>query len=49
MQTDRDGVVADILRLLFFAVNWPSIANQDEQIKALIKSGYEYNFWTSRG
>jgi hypothetical protein len=46
LQINPDAIAADILRILFFAVNLPLMVNPDEEINALIKSGYQYNCWT---
>jgi hypothetical protein len=43
LRTDRDAVARDLLRMLFFAVNWPQIANDDEQINRLLESGHRFN------
>ena len=36
LQTNRDAIAADLLRVLFFAVNWPAMVDQDERINALL-------------
>jgi hypothetical protein len=48
LQTNRDTITADLLRMLFFAVNWPGMVDQDVQINALIDSGYKFNMWQPR-
>jgi len=45
LQTDRDTVSLDLLRILLFAVNWPDVASQDEKINVLLESGYKFNMW----
>jgi hypothetical protein len=40
-----DNLAIDILRYVFFAMNWPDIGNDEQRIEGLIKSGYNYNMW----
>jgi hypothetical protein len=48
LQTKRDTVATDILRILFFATNWPERVGQEADINALLDDGYKFNFWPSR-
>lgn len=40
-----DDVVADILRYVFFAVNWPALVNSQGNVARLLAAGRGYNFW----
>jgi Putative DNA-binding domain len=40
-----DGIVMDILKIIFFSVNWPDIVNRPQTLASLILKGYEYNGW----
>jgi hypothetical protein len=37
---------SDVLRSIFFAMNWPSIADSPEKLGEIIRTGHEYNFWS---
>ena len=41
----RDGLAMDVLRLVFFAMNWPGTADDPQKLAALVTSGYQYNRW----
>lgn len=41
-----DDVVKDFLREIFFAMNWPEVANTDRQLDRLIDAGYNFNMWS---
>ncbi len=41
----RDDVAADILREVFFALNWADVAATPAHLDRLLKSAYEYNMW----
>lgn len=43
------GLTMELLRVVFFATNWPLLANTPEKLDRLIDSGYEYNFWRRPG
>jgi len=48
--TDRltealDPLAADILRLVFFAMGWPSTADDPRKLFEVLKVGYEFNQW----
>lgn len=40
-----DGVAMEILKLILFAVNLPSLVDTQAKLEALIGAGYQYNFW----
>lgn len=40
-----DRISMDILRYVFFAMNWLGEADTDEKLKNLVKAGYGYNLW----
>jgi hypothetical protein len=42
----RDEVVADVLREVFFAMNWPDVASTTDNVNSLLQEGYGFNFWT---
>ena len=48
LQQRSDGLASDLLRSVFFAINWPNIADSPEKLGAIIMTGYEYNFWSAR-
>jgi len=33
----------EVLRLVFFAMNWPDTVDDPEKLAALVHLGYEYN------
>lgn len=35
----------EILKLILFAVNLPSLVDTQPKLEALISAGYQYNFW----
>jgi hypothetical protein len=41
-----DRIAMDLLRYVFFAMNWLDIADTDEELAELVKAGYKYNSWT---
>ncbi len=41
----RDSLAMDVLRLVFFAINWPGTADDPSKLAGLLKVGYEYNMW----
>jgi hypothetical protein len=41
-----DGIARDLLRLIFFAMNWPDQAESDAKLIETIKQGYKYNGWS---
>lgn len=40
-----DRIAMDLLRIIFFSVNWPGIVAKPQDFIALIRKGYKYNFW----
>lgn len=44
----QDILASELLRLVFFAMNWPDIADSPDKLDAIIATGYEYNFWHNR-
>jgi len=45
LRDDPHSVVADLLRYLFFAVNWSGLVDSQEKIGQLVAAGRKYNFW----
>lgn len=39
-----DGIVMDVLRYVFFSVNWPSLV-QTPHLENVLRSGYAFNSW----
>ena len=48
LQQRSNGLASDMLRLVFFAINWPSVADSEEKLDAIIRAGYQYNNWNTR-
>jgi hypothetical protein len=48
LQQRSDGLASVLLRTIFFAINWPTIADSPEKLGAIIRAGYEYNYWSAR-
>jgi len=44
----RDGVAKELLRGLFFALNWPEQAASDAQLEVQLSRGYSFNQWPGR-
>jgi hypothetical protein len=40
-----DGIAMDILRRVFFSVNWPRAVQTADDAQRLLLSGYEFNSW----
>ena len=40
-----DGVSMDVLRYVFFSVNWPDLVDTPQRLEDLVRKGYEYNYW----
>ena len=40
-----DGAVLEVLRSIFFSANLAGLAGTDHEMEALLRQGYEYNFW----
>lgn len=45
LQQRRDAVGMDLLRVIFFAVNWPDAVTAPDALAELIRGGYNYNLW----
>jgi hypothetical protein len=45
LEAERDAVVGDLFRLLFFAMNWAERANEPSLIRDLLNKAAYYNFW----
>ena len=45
LQTDFDGIASNVLQCVFFAINWPQVADSPAKLAELVRIGYEYNFW----
>ena len=45
LEHDQERLAMDVLRLVFFAINWPDTADDPQKLAALLKDGYEYNMW----
>jgi hypothetical protein len=45
LQLRPDGLATEILQTIFFATNWPGVADSTEKLDAIIRAGYEYNSW----
>ena len=41
-----DEATKNVLRLAFFATNWPEVANSDDKLAEKVRAGYEYNHWS---
>jgi len=41
----RDLLAMDLLRLVFFAMNWPGAADDPKKLDSLVHFGYQYNQW----
>src|SRR5260370_37525255 len=47
LQQRPNGLATDMLRQVFFAINWPSVADSEEKLDAIIRAGYQYNNWNT--
>jgi Putative DNA-binding domain len=45
LMQSRDQFAMDLLRLVFFAMNWPGTADDPAKLAALVRWGNEYNGW----
>jgi len=45
IQSECDGLAGELLQLVFFAINWPRVADNSEKLANLVKAGYQYNNW----
>jgi hypothetical protein len=48
LQNECDRLASDLLQYVFFAINWPGVADNAEKLAALVGVGYEYNYWRTR-
>ncbi len=49
LSTRFDGVARDLLRFVFFAMNWPDLAESESTLNDAIYDGYSYNRWERPG
>jgi len=42
---NSDLVAMDVLRLVFFSVNWASLIDTPQKLESLVRTGYTYNSW----
>lgn len=47
LQHEPNAFACELLRLVFFAMGWPDIADSREKLKAIIADGYNFNVWPS--
>jgi len=40
-----DAVTIDLLRYIFFSLNWSDLIDTEEKLNELVLRGYDYNFW----
>ncbi len=45
LKNNPDNVAMNFLKLIFFSLNWASRVDSEAKLRALIESGYAYNFW----
>lgn len=45
MREDRDRIARDLLRYVFFSVNWADLVSTPGDLEAIIGWGKNYNFW----
>ncbi len=38
-----DRIAADLLRYIFFSVNWPDMVNTSEKLEKLVDWGHKFN------
>ena len=43
----RDGIAVDLLAYVFFALNWPAMAQSRQGLANLVRAGYAYNLWNT--
>jgi len=49
LREDRDALALELLRTMFFALNWPGPASNAEELRRILNMGYEFNLWTIHG
>jgi hypothetical protein len=42
-----DSIVMEMLRYIFFSVNWSDLIDTQPKLETLLRTGYQYNFWYS--
>jgi len=45
LQEKPDDVLKEILKYVFFSVNWPGLIDTEEKLLDLIQMGRRYNTW----
>jgi Putative DNA-binding domain len=45
LREKTDGIVMDLLRYVFFSVNWPDLIDSQTKLEELLRMGYQYNSW----
>jgi Putative DNA-binding domain len=40
-----DGIAMELLRYIFFSVNWPDLIDTPQKLNDLVLRAYDYNFW----
>ena len=41
----RDGIAMDLLAYVFFAMNWPAMAQSRQGLAIMVRTGNAYNLW----
>jgi hypothetical protein len=45
LHQNPDEIVMDILKYVFFSVNWPDCVSDDAKLRELVARGYAFNVW----
>jgi hypothetical protein len=45
LMEQRDAFVIDLLKEIFFALNWPAISSSEDELRNIVLSGYKFNDW----
>jgi hypothetical protein len=45
LHDQTDHIIKDLLKYVFFAVNWPGIMDTKQELENLLRYGYRYNQW----
>jgi hypothetical protein len=48
LRNEPDGVAMEILRYVFYSVNWLDLIDTQSKQEDLLRKGYYYNGWSSR-
>jgi hypothetical protein len=48
LQEKPDDVLKEILKYVFFSVDWPALIDTESKLQSLIQKGYEYNGWPAK-